>query len=165
MSACPTLCREVLVRYSVPLGPLHALSGWPDPIKKNIVHSSYGPFPLLRPPPTIPLERFRASPEPSITIPRQTQIHLWLEQSRVSDASFIATWIVRVSVLIINTHRRRPSLAVVNPNSSTWHLTCFPIPHSRRVHLKSVLPGPPFSQSSIHPRYRREFCLLLGHHR
>lgn len=158
MSACPTLCRKVQVLHSratvCPSAP-SIRSGWPDPIKKNIVHSSYGPSP---PAPTIPLEPFRASPEPSITIPRQPKSTFdWSKvEFRTRPLSRLDPFKFRV--LSIHSHRRRPALrrrqSKIIDLAFEWlpHFAQSPCPHQVRP------PWSAFSQFTIRISFRPEFC-------
>lgn len=143
MSACPTLCRRGTCHYSVPLGPLHAL-GLARPNQKKYCPFSYGPSPSCAHHYSPRL--FRASPEPSITNPRQSKSTFdW------SKVEFRTRPLSRLDSF-------KSRFLSINP-SSTWHLTSsFSIRTVAVSTTKSVLPGPHFFQSSSRITFRREFC-------
>lgn len=173
MKSNPNVCLPALGRYLryaerclyptvCPSAP-SMRSGWPDPTKKNIVHSSYGPPPLA---PTIPLDPF----EP-------VQSH----QSRILDnpnppltgaKSSFGRVLYRDSIHSSFGSYQQPSSTPCSPPSSiqiidlaSELLPAFPHPHSRRVHLKSVLSGLPSPSPQSAFDFGEEFCCLLDHHR
>lgn len=158
MSACPMLCREAptFVRYSAvcPSAPSIDELGLTQTQSKK----KYCPFGFhtVHPPLHHSPRPLRASLEPSITNSRQSKSTFdWskvefrtrplsrLEFIQVSVSSTVTVDACRQSII---------NLAL----ELLLHL------HRCRVHLKSVLPGPPFSQSSSVSDFSESSDVVVG---